>query len=499
MKKNRLMDHLLFLSASLVLISCNHSDRPEIERVVDSKEKIFYALELNGQVCGFKEMQLERVSTPEGEMYFLKENTTMRMNLMGKHVFTKGIIEWFYDTTMQHLIYSNVAIDQGNLHIRNTLAVSGDTVRTNSSSDSRSELIILAPDIRYENNLYQKGLLNELLSDTSATLTIRVFNEMKMRPDVKTYQWVGRDTLRLAEKQFITIRVEETNQTTGEYSEIWLEESSGLIVQGKMHTSNLTYYIANWEITNKLVSAKADDILFYQVHEVIPDFRELSMMKLKAVINSSGEFLTEASLNYPGQKFTGTVGKNVINGLFEIRQPRYDGSFAPRYPYDYPLDSAMQKYLKPELLIESNDPKINEKAKEIVGEKVSDSWEAVKKLSYWVGTYIKGAIPGGGSAIGTLKIMKGECGGHSRLLAAFCRSIGIPARLAIGCMYVPDNGGFFGQHAWTEVYMGDAGWIPVDATIKEFDYIDSGHIRLGESTSFHPQEIKILEYETGNY
>ena len=72
----------------------------------------------------------------------------------------------------------------------------------------------------------------------------------------------------------------------------------------------------------------------------------------------------------------------------------------------------------------------------------------------------------------------------------------LPVYLSGACMCL-ENGGFFGQHAWTEVYMGEAGWIPVDATLKEYDYIDSGHIRLGEGTSFHPKKVEILEYKTG--
>ena len=498
MIKTYVISNILFILLACLVVSCNHSDRPEVDRLLDSKVKVFYALDLNGQICGYKELQLERVLTPDGEMNLLKENTNLRLNLMGKQVFTKGIIEWFYDTTMQRLIYSKVAVDQASLRIRNSLTVSGDTVRITSSSGKENQVIILSPDIRFENNLYRKQLLTELSQDTSATLKVRVFNEMKARTDDKIFQWAGRDTLWLDEKQYNTIRVEEANQTTGEYSEVWLEESSGLIVQGILLTSNINYYIANRNIADRLVSARVDDILFYQVHQVIPDFKELSLMKVQAVINSSGEMLSVESLNYPGQTFTGTVERNIIDGIFEVSQPRYNGENAPDYPYDYQLDSANQKYLEPEFLIESEDPKIKKKAEEIIGKDNKDSWDVVKKLSYWVGTKIKGAIPGGGSAIGTLKIMKGECGGHSRLLAAFCRSIGIPARLSIGCMYVPENGGFFGQHAWTEVYMGEAGWIPVDATIKEYDYIDSGHIRLGEGTSFHPKEIKILDYKTGN-
>ena len=84
--------------------------------------------------------------------------------------------------------------------------------------------------------------------------------------------------------------------------------------------------------------------------------------------------------------------------------------------------------------------------------------------------------------------------GHSRILAAMCRAVGIPPCLSTGGMYVADNGGFFGQLVWTEVYMGAAGWIPVDATIGEVDFIDAIHIRLGEKSTFHPEKMEIIDY-----
>jgi hypothetical protein len=69
-----------------------------------------------------------------------------------------------------------------------------------------------------------------------------------------------------------------------------------------------------------------------------------------------------------------------------------------------------------------------------------------------------------------------------------------------GGMYVPEKGGMFGQHAWNEVYMGDARWIPVDATAEEIDFVDCGHIRISEAKSlaimFNALETEVLEYET---
>jgi len=46
--------------------------------------------------------------------------------------------------------------------------------------------------------------------------------------------------------------------------------------------------------------------------------------------------------------------------------------------------------------------------------------------------------------------------------------------------------------------VGEAGWIPVDATLHETDYVDSGHVRLGvlrtNATLINFREMKILDF-----
>jgi hypothetical protein len=46
--------------------------------------------------------------------------------------------------------------------------------------------------------------------------------------------------------------------------------------------------------------------------------------------------------------------------------------------------------------------------------------------------------------------------------------------------------------------MGDAGWVAIDATAHEFNFVDAGHIRLGEKTTFNPKAMKILDYQMDN-
>jgi hypothetical protein len=58
------------------------------------------------------------------------------------------------------------------------------------------------------------------------------------------------------------------------------------------------------------------------------------------------------------------------------------------------------------------------------------------------------------------------------------RSIGIPARIAVGLAFV--RGAFY-YHAWPEVYIDEGRsrglWLPVDPTFNQFP-ADSTHVRL---------------------
>jgi len=78
----------------------------------------------------------------------------------------------------------------------------------------------------------------------------------------------------------------------------------------------------------------------------------------------------------------------------------------------------------------------------------------------------------------TIKDKAGDCDDQANLLIAFCRIIGIPAYLQVGCIYLPQrnfekiywdghwilNLTRIGWHGWAMVYVPPWGWIPVDLT-----------------------------------
>ena len=82
------------------------------------------------------------------------------------------------------------------------------------------------------------------------------------------------------------------------------------------------------------------------------------------------------------------------------------------------------------------------------------------------------------SAREVLRTKVGDCNEHTALFVAMARSIGMPARIAVGLVFM--HGAFY-YHAWPEVYItersGRGLWLPVDPTLNQFP-ADATHLRL---------------------
>lgn len=122
----------------------------------------------------------------------------------------------------------------------------------------------------------------------------------------------------------------------------------------------------------------------------------------------------------------------------------------------------LAEYLEPNAFIQNDYPKLKAKALEVVGGE-TDAWKAACLLERFVHDYIKdkNMLTGFATAAEVMENPRGDCSEHGVLLAALCRAAGIPARLALGYMYL---GGIFGGHMWAEVWIaGD--WYPIDGVM----------------------------------
>ncbi|MBC7792678.1 MAG: transglutaminase domain-containing protein, partial [Clostridia bacterium] len=131
--------------------------------------------------------------------------------------------------------------------------------------------------------------------------------------------------------------------------------------------------------------------------------------------------------------------------------------------------------LEPTAFIQSDDPAIFAAAREAVGE-ASDVFTATSRLVHFVYSYIEDEyVPAYSNALEALHSKRGDCTEHSVLFVALARSLGIPARVAVGIAYWPPGKGF-GWHAWAEVY-ANGGWYTVDPTWNQ-PIADVTHVKL---------------------
>ena len=143
-------------------------------------------------------------------------------------------------------------------------------------------------------------------------------------------------------------------------------------------------------------------------------------------------------------------------------------------------ETASEEYLRPNPLINSADSEVVRLMRQAVGSK-TDPWEKAVAIEDFVAKYIrdKNFSTAFASASEVARNPEGDCSEHGVLVAAMCRAAGIPARVAIGMVYVDSLGGF-GMHLWNEVYI-DRRWIAIDAAFNQSD-VDAVHIKLSDSS-----------------
>ncbi len=136
------------------------------------------------------------------------------------------------------------------------------------------------------------------------------------------------------------------------------------------------------------------------------------------------------------------------------------------------LDTALTRYLAAEPLVQSDDPRIQAQARQIIGRE-RRAGPVADLLNRWVYENLKKEITiGVPSAVQVLDDRRGDCNEHTVLYVALARAAGLPARTAAGLVYLR---GHFYYHAWPEVWLGE--WVAVDPTFGQFP-ADASHLRF---------------------
>ncbi|MGV3615777.1 MAG: transglutaminase-like domain-containing protein [Fimbriimonas sp.] len=170
-----------------------------------------------------------------------------------------------------------------------------------------------------------------------------------------------------------------------------------------------------------------------------------------------------------------TVARDGEAWIVDVHPVRLDGVSSIAI-----AESAAQKpeWTKPSLYVPSDNVKMRELAKKIVGDH-----KDVKSASLAIRKYVHDQMrPNAGIGVlrdarEVLDTKEGVCRDYAILTATLLRAAGIPARLASGL--VNWDGSFY-YHAWAEAWVGDR-WLGLDSTAVP-EQITPAHVKLGEGS-----------------
>lgn len=459
----------------------------------DRSDKYFIGIELNGVLCGYSEVYVTQPQAAGNPYLGIDQKTYISFRALGQDISQRQVFTYRIDPADGNFVYHDSRTEQGEQQMAAAMTVVEDTLYLQLEGQAITP-IYLPGNTLLPNTMFFPHLQDDFGTEGQDSATYRIFNVRTGKVEDFAYFRTGTERIELNGAVYEAVIVKERDPNTGVFTTYWIDRDSGLRL--KMETQpGIRMYLTDLSVMEKLSTGSWDDLIFVRTNAMIGNLRQISSMTVQVDMDAfPGPSMED--LTVPGQTFEGSLAGNSLKGSFDVQHRRYQGEDA--LPFGKPQHFAgdMQTYLQPEETIQSEDPEIKELALRLT-EGSMDFWEAACRLSAWVAENIKGSI-NGGSALETLHRGDGSCGPHSMLLAALCRASGIPARVVWGCVYTPEFGGSFGHHGWNEVYMGEAGWIPVDATLHETDYLDSGHVRLGvlqtNATVINFREMKILDY-----
>lgn len=485
---------MLFVLAS---VACTGGKNGHGRKGVEGRD--YYGIEIDGQLCGYLESMDATIQKDGKTMKQVDQTIFVMQTLLGSQFNADIKIQWLEDPDTGQYHYYKMKMTKGEVTRHMSVELKDNTAVLSLLTGGKPKKIKMTPDLIFGDSVLFRRIKEDFYQTAATEKTYKVLDISEGKIQTLQFTKRGFETVKALGKTYQAAVFDQQVKETGLRSKMWIDlENRDML---KMEILKRKIFKTDHKVVSKIKVANMDPGILTKSNVSIADIQGISYMKVKACIEPTGVKLTPADLNVPGQRFTGTVKNNVIEGVFEIEHKRYNGENAPPFPPDFSGDPALKKYLEPDNIVESNDPVLIAKARELT-RGAADSWDAARRLSKWVAENITYGIPGGETPRKTYDMREGECGAHSFLLTTFCRAVGIPSRVVWGGMYTPNLGGAFGQHGWNEIYMGEAGWITVDSTAFETDYIDSGHIRVSEylsaASTFNGKHFEVLDYKLGN-
>ena len=400
---------------------------------------------------------------PTADGYELQEDGRIQMTLLGATSAARLHTAVQVDKAFQARSFQ-FSMDPGTGPIQISGTIDGRklqlTVKT-PSGGARTETRELPEPPSLSLNLSRQLAASGLSSGKHAEMA--VFDPATMRNETMVIDVQAREVVRVADRPVPAFKV--LTRFAGITSTSWVTDT-GEVVREESPLGFLVIKETPGRATQLAVPGEIQSDML-EAAAVVPDPAGVRRIDDPTAVERLVARVDGVDLSGPEVQGAGqTVGGNVV----EVRDAE---TLKPE-----PLTDDLAPYVRPELFLESDAPEIVAEAKKAANG-TADPRLIAERLTRYVNALLDKkptvSLP---SAVEVLRTKVGDCNEHTALYVAMARALGVPARIAVGLVYV--RGGFF-YHAWPEVYVqagkGRGTWLPVDPTLNQFP-ADATHIRL---------------------
>jgi transglutaminase-like putative cysteine protease len=408
-----------------------------------------------GTKIGFSVSQT--VAKDEG--YEIQEDGRLQMGLLGTTSTAKVVTRLQLDDAFALQTFS-FALDPGTgpLEVSGRLAGKRLDLVIRTASGTRNQSIELEQPPMLAQNLPRRLAQSGL--EPGKVVEVLVFDPATLANRPMQLRIGNRELVRSADRPTPAFRVDMT--FAGIASTSWITDT-GEVIREESPTGMLVLRESQERATTMAVSS---DVQVDMLQEVSIQPEGKDRIDNPAAVDRLRVRLTGFDFGGPDVQGGGqTVTGNVVEVVASEK-------VAPGAP-----DPEAARFLAAEAFIESDAPEVMEEARKAVGTETAPRARAERLARYVNALLEKRPTVSLPSAREVLRTKVGDCNEHTVLYVAMARSLGLPARIAVGVVFL--HGAFY-YHAWPEVYVEEAGrgqWIPVDPTLNQFP-ADATHIRL---------------------
>lgn len=400
-------------------------------------------------------------TTPTETGYEIREDGRLQMTLLGSTTAVRLSSRALVDRAF-NLERFSFSLDPGTgpTEVRGTLEGRALHLSVHTPSGERTETRVLeeapALALNLPRVLAARGLA------TGQTLEVSVFDPATLRNAPMSLAVKAREIVRAANRPVPAFRVEArfagitTRSWITDVGEVVREESPiGLLVVRETPGQAQALAVPG-QVQTDLLEAAA---LVPTKPVRIDDPTTVARLRLRI---DGIEGFDRTDLEGAGQSADGST--------IEVRDAR---GLRPA-----PRTEDLEPYRRPEPFIESDAHEILAEARKAAAGATHARARSERLVRYVHSILEKKPTVSLPSALEVLRTRVGDCNEHTALYVAMARALGIPARVAVGLVYL--RGAFY-YHAWPEVWIDEARarglWLPVDPTLNQFP-ADATHVRL---------------------